>query len=300
MCAFIHELRTRARARNLRGRVTIDTRPVVSVVRGAIYRKVTGYRAKEGSLFRAEARSQSTADVVGDVLDDVTAAERARGDRRAWPFVTLAWAQSVDGSIALEAGRGLLLSSAESLVLTHAVRASHDAILVGIETVLADDPQLSVRHWPGRSPAPVVLDSQLRTPPGARVLGGVGVGRVVRIACTSVADEARVPALAERGAEVLRLPAWANGWVDLVALMDALGAAGVRRLMVEGGARVLTSFLRAGLGDYAAVTVAPRFLGGLAAVGGLGGVRPPRFAHVATHRLADDLVLAGPLEWSAA
>jgi 3,4-dihydroxy 2-butanone 4-phosphate synthase/GTP cyclohydrolase II len=245
-------------------------------------------------LLKVKARSQPTADVVGQVLGHVSATESARG-AAARPFVTLAWAQSIDGSIALERGRGLPLSGAESLALTHALRAAHDAILVGIETVLADDPQLNVRHWPGRSPSPVVLDSRLRTPPESRVVAGAGLGRVVRIACTADADEARVPALAARGAQVLRLPAWSNGWVDLEALVAALGDVGVRRLMVEGGARVITSFLGAGLGDYAAVTVAPRFLGGLAAVGALTEGRAPRFADVATHRLSDDIVLAGPL-----
>ena len=250
-------------------------------------------------MLKVSARSQSTADVVADVLSDVAASERTRGEARR-PFVTLAWAQSIDGSLAMQAGRGLTLSGAESLALTHAVRAAHDAILVGIETVLADDPQLSVRHWSGRSPAPIVLDSRLRTPPGARVLATAGPGRVVRIAYTAGADEARVPALAAQGAVLVRLPSWPNGWVDLAALMDALGAAGVRRLMVEGGARVLTSFLRAELGDYAIVTVAPRLLGGLAAVGALEGARPPRFASIVSHRLADDVILAGPLAWGSA
>jgi GTP cyclohydrolase II len=277
--------------------VTDDT-PPFRVAPHAICRKVTGPK-EEDPVLKVRARSAPTADVVEQVLGDVTATERARRDRRAWPFVTLAWAQSIDGSLALEAGRGLPLSGPESLALTHAVRASNEAILVGIETLLADDPQLNVRHWPGRSPAPVVLDSRLRTPPAARVLAGAGPDRVVRIACTVGADEVRAASLEARGARVLRLPAWSNGWVELEALMEALGAAGVRRLMVEGGARVLTSFLRAGLGDYAVVTVAPRFLGGLAAVGALDGARPPRFAEVTSHRLADDVVLAGPLAWGA-
>ncbi len=249
-------------------------------------------------MLKVKARSQATAEVVAQVLEDVTTTERAvRRRRPAWPFVTLSWAQSIDGSLALEAGRGVALSGAESLALTHAVRAAHDAILVGIETLLADDPQLSVRHWAGRSPAPVVLDSRLRTPPSARVLSSAGPDRVVRIACTEGVARARAAALVERGASVLPLPAWPNGWVDLEALLDALGAAGVRRVMVEGGARVLTSFLRAALGDYAIVTVAPRFLGGLAAVGALDGARPPRFTSMTSHRLADDVVLAGPLAW---
>ena len=249
-------------------------------------------------MLKARVRSNSTADVVGQVLDDLSVAARARGGR-ARPFVTLSWAQSLDGSIALEPGRGCALSGAESLALTHAVRASHDAILVGIGTLLADDPRLSVRHWTGRSPAPVVLDSRLRTPPTARVLAA-GPERVVRIACTAAADDARVAPLAARGASVLRLPAEDNGWVDLPALLDSLGAANVRRLMVEGGARVLTSFLRAGLGDYAVVTIAPRLLGGLPAVGALDLDRPPRFATVASHRMGDDVVVAGPLGWEGA
>jgi GTP cyclohydrolase II len=250
-------------------------------------------------LLKARARSNSMADVVGQVLGDLGVAARARSGRGR-PFVTLSWAQSLDGSIALEPGRGCALSGAESLALTHAVRASHDAILVGIGTVMADDPRLSVRHWTGRSPAPVVLDTRLRTPPTARVLVAAGPDRPVRIACTSAAEEARIAPLAARGASVLRLPAQDNGWVDLPSLLDSLGKASVRRLMVEGGARVLTSFLRAGLGDYAVVTIAPRLLGGLPAVGALDLDRTPRFATVASHRLGDDVVLAGPLGWEGA
>ena len=248
-------------------------------------------------MLQARARCHAAADVVGQVLDDIGARERFRTEAsRGRPFVTLAWAQSIDGSLALEAGRACALSGPDSLALTHAVRAAQDAILVGIETLLADDPQLSVRHWPGRSPAPIVLDSRLRTPTTARVLAA-GPDRAVRIACTAAADEARSASLVRQGAQILRLPAWTNGWVDLDALLEALGAAGVRRLMVEGGARVLTSFLGAGLGDYAVVTIAPRFLGGLPAVGRLDQARAPRFDPLASHRLGDDVVLAGPLAW---
>jgi riboflavin-specific deaminase-like protein len=252
--------------------------------------------SKEGPLFQQ--RSQATADVVGRVLDEMETAERGhRPEGR--PFVMLAWAQSLDGSLALESGRKALLSGAESLALTHALRASHDAILVGIDTLLADDPQLTVRHWPGRSPAPVVLDSHLRTPPTARLLAGRR-DTPVRIACTSAADERRAALLVERGAQILRLPAWPNGWVDLQALLGALAEAGVHRLMVEGGAKVLTSFLRAELGDHAVVTLAPRLLGGLSAVGALDRERLPRFATVTSHRLADDLVFSGALRWGVA
>jgi riboflavin-specific deaminase-like protein len=242
----------------------------------------------------ALSQPDNTAHVVERVLADLGAAE-ARRPRNGRPFVTLAWAQSLDGSLALEAGKRYALSGARSLGLTHALRAAHDSILVGIGTLLADDPALTVRHWQGPNPGPVVLDSQLRTPPGARVLTGGARGRV-RIACTDAA-EGRHARLAATGAEVLQLPAWANGWVDLAALLEALGAAGVGRVMVEGGARVLTSFLRAELADYAVVTVTPRLLGGLHAVGALERPRLPRLANAASHGLGEDVVLAGALAW---
>src|SRR5204863_4413167 len=121
-------------------------------------------------MLKTKPLSPSRADVVCDVLDELGAAARtARARRRERPFVTLSWAQSVDGSLALSAGQALALSGADLLALTDAARAAHDAILVGIGTLLADDPQLSVRHWRGRSPAPIVLDSRLRTPAAARL-----------------------------------------------------------------------------------------------------------------------------------
>jgi 3,4-dihydroxy 2-butanone 4-phosphate synthase/GTP cyclohydrolase II len=241
----------------------------------------------------------STAEVVERVLGDLRAAE-ARRRPAGRPFVTLAWAQSVDGSIALEAGKRLALSGPEALGLTHALRASHDTILVGIGTLLADDPELSVRHWNGKSPGPVVLDTRLRTPLNARILNGGRQSRTIRIACTAAADEEPRARLTARGAEILRLPAWTNGWVDLEALLGALAAAGVSRVMVEGGAKVLTSFLRAELGDFAVITIAPRLLGGLGAIGQLERARLPRLVEAASHRLAEDVVLSGPLDWRPA
>jgi riboflavin-specific deaminase-like protein len=85
------------------------------------------------------------------------------------PFVTLSYAQSLDGSIALHNHAPLSLSGPESLCLTHQLRSMHDGILIGIGTVLSDDPQLTVRHWVGHNPQPIVLDSQLRIPAKARL-----------------------------------------------------------------------------------------------------------------------------------
>ena len=88
------------------------------------------------------------------------------------PLVSLSYAQSLDGSLAARRGSPLLLSGKASMQLTHRLRASHDAILVGIGTILADDPQLTVRLVQGPQPQPVILDSHLRLPPNARVFQG--------------------------------------------------------------------------------------------------------------------------------
>ena len=223
-----------------------------------------------------------------------SAQQRHRPQVAGRPFVTLSWAQSVDGCLALEAGRPTALSGDESLALTHALRAAHDGIVIGVGTSLADDPALTVRFWPGASPAPVVLDSSLRTSLQSRLVAAAAA-RPVAFACTAAGDVDRQARLEARGARVLRLPACASGWVDLEALLDRLGAAGVGRVMVEGGAKVLTSFLQAQLADYAIVTIAPRFLGGLAAVGPLEGAARPQIAGASIERFGADVVMAGPI-----
>jgi GTP cyclohydrolase II len=236
-----------------------------------------------------------TNEVIDRLLADLQRG-RARTPSNGRPHVTLAYAQSIDGSIALEPGRPFALSGPESLRLTHALRAAHDAILVGIGTVLADDPQLTVRLVEGRSPQPVVVDSRLRTPPTARLLSHQ---RTAWIAATGDADDRRRSHLESSGARVLRVPSWANGWVHLPALLERLAGHGVRHLMVEGGAKIITSFMRARLVDYAVITVAPRFLGGMAALSASERGGLPRLQSWATERVGDDLVLAGEPLWGA-
>jgi 3,4-dihydroxy 2-butanone 4-phosphate synthase/GTP cyclohydrolase II len=181
-------------------------------------------------------------------------------DRR--PVVILSYAQSLDGSIAARRGKRTQISGAESARLTHQLRAYHDAILVGIGTVLADDPRLTVRLAEGSSPQPVVLDSQLRTPPGSKLMEN----NPPWIATTQESDPVKVSALAARGVELFSLPANPQGGVHLPSLLETLHLRGIRRLMVEGGARVISSFLSAGLVDFLVVTISPLILGGLPAV----------------------------------
>jgi 3,4-dihydroxy 2-butanone 4-phosphate synthase/GTP cyclohydrolase II len=177
------------------------------------------------------------------------------------PLVTVSYAQSVDGSIASRAREQLLLSGSQAMVLTHRIRAACDAIVIGINTVLADNPQLTVRLADGVSPQPVVLDTNLRIPLETRLLARTD--RRSWVACADDTENERIVALGQRGAEVLPCSRDRYGRVDLPSLLDLLGKRGIRSLMVEGGAQVISSFLEARLVDQLIITIAPRLVGGL-------------------------------------
>ena len=184
------------------------------------------------------------------------------------PLVTVHYAQTIDGRIASRTGDARWVSGARSLRLAHELRAAHDAVLVGIGTVLADDPKLTVRLVPGRSPVRVVVDSRLRLPPSASVLATADAPTIV--ATTAHAAEERAAAIRARGARVLRVKADAAGRVDLVDLFARLRADGIRSLLVEGGREMITATLRERLVDRLTVCIAPKVLGeGIAAIGDL-------------------------------
>lgn len=235
----------------------------------------------------------------GEILEELSSRlELASSGRRARavarPFVTLSYAQSLDGSIAGKDRKPLCLSCAHSMRLTHELRARHDAILVGIGTVVADDPQLNVRLVEGRDPQPIVVDSRLCVPLDANLLKN---GRRPWLAATDAAEAEAEAKVAERGGKVLRMPGLENGWVDLEALLRKLGKRGVAHLLVEGGARILTSFLSARLVDYVVVTVSPRFVGGTPALQPHQLSPFPRLADWRSERFGDDLVVAGEPRW---
>ncbi|MEI7768967.1 MAG: RibD family protein [Chloroflexales bacterium] len=214
------------------------------------------------------------------------------------PRITLAYAQTLDGRSATASGSSQWISGPESLRFAHALRAGHDAIMVGVGTVLADDPRLTVRLTPGRDPLRVVADSALRTPASAAVLrDGATAGTI--LAHTLAAPAVRRAALLAAGATLLELPEAAGGGVDLPALLAALADRGVGSLMVEGGARLVTALLRARLADRLAVTVAPKILGaGTDAVGDLGIARlgdAYALADVRVTPYGPDLVIEGRL-----
>lgn len=185
-------------------------------------------------------------------------------------IVTVSYAQTLDGRVATRSGSSQWISGPESLVFAHRLRAEHEAIMVGAGTVVVDDPRLTVRHVPGRDPLRVVVDSRLRIPLQASVLAN-GAAHGTLLAVTAAAPGERRDAAAALGAEVLVLPADATGRVDLAKLLAALAERSVGSLMVEGGAALITSLLRARLVDRLAVCIAPLVLGaGIEGVGDLG------------------------------
>jgi riboflavin-specific deaminase-like protein len=209
------------------------------------------------------------------------------------PFVTLSYAQSLDGSIAAVAGRRLLLSGPRAMNMTHQLRAAHDGILVGIGTVLADNPRLTTRLVDGSHPQPIILDSYLRTPLEAKVLEHP---RSVCIACLEESLPARRDALLQAGADLIPLPESEHGYIDLGVLLSALISRGIQSLMVEGGARVITNFLAEELVDLLVLTINSRLVGGLhAPVKLLEG--QPKLRAAQWIRLGEDQVVWGALDW---
>jgi 5-amino-6-(5-phosphoribosylamino)uracil reductase/diaminohydroxyphosphoribosylaminopyrimidine deaminase/5-amino-6-(5-phosphoribosylamino)uracil reductase len=194
----------------------------------------------------------------------------AEGGSIARPTVTVSYAQTLDGRLATASGSSRWISAPESLRFAHRLRAEHDAVAVGAGTACKDDPRLTVRLVPGDDPLRVVVDSTLRTPLSAALLAdGAAEGTV--LAVTERASEGRCEEALSMGATVLKVPADAAGRVDLRALLTELYALGVRSVMVEGGAALITSFLHARLVDRLAVCIAPKILGrGIEAVGDLG------------------------------
>jgi len=207
------------------------------------------------------------------------------------PFVTLKFAQSIDGKIATATGHSRWISSEPSRVYAHRLRSLHDAVLVGSGTVVKDDPELTCRLVKGRDPLRVVVDSTLKIEPGARVLQDQS--RAGTVVFTSAAhDRKKKKRLAESGIEV-RVAGRKR--VDLAAVLEELGRREISSLLVEGGAGVLTSFIRERLADRLIVISAPKIFGrGTDAIGEL-GVRTvdqavPIVIRRVSHRYGDIIV----------
>jgi GTP cyclohydrolase II len=267
---------------------------VVPLPTAAHVRNVSYLQTKRDRMGHRPPGGESLNGAVEEVRDvsDLLGTPLARGDR---PFVVVKLAQTLDGRVATTTGDSRWISGIEERRISHGLRAAVDAVAVGIGTVLADDPQLTVRLVPGASPVRVVLDGRLRIPTDARVLDEHAATYVYT---TGSAPAARRMALRSVGAAVRTVAPSVDG-LDLDAVLRDLRRTGVRTLLVEGGARLATSLLAAGLVDRAIVSVSPMIFGaGRDAVGELGTERVGdalRLVNRTIHLAGDDVLIAGDI-----
>jgi diaminohydroxyphosphoribosylaminopyrimidine deaminase/5-amino-6-(5-phosphoribosylamino)uracil reductase len=189
------------------------------------------------------------------------------------PGVTLKLATSLDARVATSIGHSQWITGPDSRARGHLLRANHDAILVGIGTALADDPELTCRlpGLEGCSPVRVVLDSHLRLPATAKLAQGAASVAPTWVVTLADADGPRAADLEALGVRILRVDRHETGHLPIAAALTALAGQGITRLLVEGGPAVATSFLKAGLVDGVEWFRAPMLIGGdgLPAVGTL-------------------------------
>ncbi len=178
------------------------------------------------------------------------------------PFTTLKAAMSLDGKIATRTGDSRYITHEQSLALTHTLRRSHDAILVGVNTVLADDPALTYRgRGIGHDPVRVVLDYAGRTPPGAQLFTQNSEAPTL-IFTTECAPMAWQREIFSAGGEVIEVRASSPGHVNLCEVMQELASRHILSLLVEGGPTVHASFIAENLADEWYGFVAPMIIGG--------------------------------------
>ena len=212
------------------------------------------------------------------------------------PFVTAKFAASLDGRIATAHGESHWITADAARAAAHRLRHKNDAVLVGVGTVIADDPELTARLEGARSPLRIVVDTALRIPDTARVLQRNAAPTLV--ATTARADPTRLARLIEAGVEVEVVEAAASG-VDLRELMTLLGARGIISVLIEGGASVLGSAFDQGIVDKVVAMVAPRIIGGASAPGAVGGVgaatlaAAPLLRDVVVEEAGPDLLISG-------
>ena len=212
------------------------------------------------------------------------------------PFVHAKWAMSLDGKIATRTGASKWISGPESRARVHQMRSEHDAVMVGIGTVRADNPRLDVRldgDW--LQPTKIVVDSHVATPADARVLEGAQVF----IACAAPMDAGRAGQLEAAGAHLLLLPDASGTRVDLSALLDELGRRGISGVLVEGGGTLLGSLFDHRLVQRVTVFIAPVVIGGSMARSPVAGkgiealADEFRLMDVATSICGEDVVVTG-------
>lgn len=216
------------------------------------------------------------------------------------PFVTLKYAMTLDGKLAAHTGDSKWVTGETARAHVHRTRNRLSAIMVGLGTVLQDDPLLTCRMEGGRDPVRIVCDSRLRIPPDCRL---VRSARVSPLLIAAAERNARAEALERAGAEILLCGA-VNGRVDLADLMRRLGARGIDSVLLEGGAALHFAALEAGIVHKVQAYIAPKLIGGAGAKSPVGGQGFAKMAdalplrHMTVSPLGEDFLLEGELACS--
>jgi diaminohydroxyphosphoribosylaminopyrimidine deaminase / 5-amino-6-(5-phosphoribosylamino)uracil reductase len=217
------------------------------------------------------------------------------------PFITVKIAQTLDGKIAARNGGSKWITHEKSRRAVHRLRRDHDAVLVGVQTVIRDDPELTVRDGRGRriaglSPKRIIMDGRLRIPDGARLLRLGDPDRTI-IATTAAASAERRARLKAMGVRVWTLKQDSEGRVSIGDLLKKMARDRIASVLVEGGADIYTSFMKSGEVDRLIVFTSPKLFGdGLSPLGGL-GIRSPEgaleFGRVEWKRVGPDMMFIG-------
>jgi diaminohydroxyphosphoribosylaminopyrimidine deaminase / 5-amino-6-(5-phosphoribosylamino)uracil reductase len=217
------------------------------------------------------------------------------------PYVTLKLAQSIDGKIATRKNDSKWISSERSRGIVQSLRSGHDAVMIGVNTVLIDNPLLSARgkarphQLNKRQPVKIIVDSMLKTPVNAMIFSRLSPGHTI-IAATHNAPSAKGKALKKIGADIISVNACKQG-VNLNALMKALVEKGINSILFEGGGELAASMLEAGLVDKAYIFIAPIIIGGKDAIDSIGGIGPDkickakRLYNIKTKRVDGDILV---------
>lgn len=223
------------------------------------------------------------------------------------PYVTLKYAMTLDGKIATKAGLSKWISCEESRIHTHRFRSENMGIMVGVNTVLKDDPELTCRNSPGISPIRIVCDTHLKTPLTSKLVQTAGEApeqcRTPRtIIATAVKNESLLAPYKEAGVEILRIEEDKDNHISLKSLMRQLGEKKIDSVILEGGGTLAWSALNAGIVNRVQAYISPKVFGGDSAstpVAGRGVTRPDdafKFKNIKTEQIGDDIFWEGEIE----
>jgi diaminohydroxyphosphoribosylaminopyrimidine deaminase/5-amino-6-(5-phosphoribosylamino)uracil reductase len=255
-----------------------------------------------GAALLAEAGLSVTTGVLAPAASELIAPFR-KLTSTGLPWVTLKLAASLDGRIATATGNSRWITGPESRRAGHRLRNTHDAVLVGVGTVVADDPGLTCRIRGGRNPTRVVLDGRLRTPLTAQLVGDAGRVARTMVITGETTSQRRQQAFTAAGVEIIPLPRQ-RGRIAFETVLRELGQRGIMSVLVEGGARVASEAVRARMVDALRIFYAPLFIGGdgrpmLDSLAVREVADALRLGHPRVRRLASDILVATEIGESA-